>query len=72
MANDRVWIRCATCGERLLWFKFYPVGGAVDGPYVFHDQQKQEAWVTEHLHDRASDPHLAGDPGFALETESDA
>jgi len=68
MANDRVWLRCTTCGDQLLVAKYYPQSWIIWTRGV-----ALERFVAEHLEHHPRDGRwcLAGDPGLAFETESD-
>lgn len=71
MANDRIYLVCKTCKERRMLWKFYPIGGKLDGGYLAEEELLHE-FMYKHLkecHPHAHGMMLKGDPGFLLETE---
>lgn len=43
MSNDRLWIQCTACGEKILLAKYWG-----DRAEVFHPQEKLNEWLTDH------------------------
>ena len=69
MANDRIFIRCTSCNNRLLLTKHYPSMdlGELDKP-----SQNITDWISLHLqhHPKRFSMSLGGEPGLMFETES--
>ena len=70
MANDRIWIRCTTCDERVLLTKHYP---PCDLGELWCNAGGYEKFMTEHLnhHPRRNHMHLDGVTGLVFETDAD-
>ena len=66
MADDRVFIKCKTCGDSRMLMKFFSITGMRAAAGIAE-------WIDGHsqCHPRLYDTTLKGDPGFALLTESD-
>ena len=66
MANDRIYLICATCRAQIVLYKYYPLSGYLWGPDMI------DAFLHDHLstcHPRAG-MTLQGLVGFELATES--
>ena len=65
MANDRVFIKCETCGGWKMLLKFFPTSGLTT-----RDNDILE-WLDTHArcHPRSYNGNLGGDPGYTLHTE---
>jgi len=68
MANDRVFIRCTTCNERVVLTKYYPsmsLGELALSPEAL------SAWLSKHLehHPNLGGMNLGGVSGLVFETE---
>jgi len=71
MANDRIWIRCTSCGERTLLTKHYP---SCELGELFYSDWHYGDWMRTHLghHPRGNDMHLGGYVGLAFEMDDPA
>ena len=71
MSNDRIWIECSTCGEKILLSKHTP---GCDLGCLYHDQSKVIEFITEHLnhHPELFSMDLNGNPGLIFKTDNDA
>ncbi len=45
MANDRLWLRCSKCGDRILMFKYYPCGLG----FIYHSKINLQTFLNDHL-----------------------
>jgi hypothetical protein len=65
MANDRVYIKCKSCGGWKMLLKYYPNTGSTS-----RDNDILE-WLDDHAvcHPKLGEPTLGRDPGFTLHTE---
>ena len=70
MANDRIWMRCTTCDERVLVTKHYPMCDLGE-LWVFSDFREFMSNHLEH-HPNGKKMHLDGNPGLVFETDGDA
>ena len=67
MANDRIFIRCKSCGVRMLLARYYPTGS-----FVYPDGEDLDAYLETHLGAcRGYPSNPAGDPGLELLTEEE-
>ena len=70
MANDRLYIKCKTCGKEQMLAKFYPLDPGI-GP-ITADGGKITRFLLKHMkycHPRRRKMDMGGDPGFVLHTE---
>lgn len=70
MANDRLYMRCRTCGEAKMLAKYYP------GPHSLEiwDSDAMSKWMSDHLECNSGvwcHATMNGDRCFDLFTESD-
>jgi hypothetical protein len=67
MANDRVFIKCKTCGGWKMLLKHYPPTGPAPS------DNNILGWLEKHAacHPHRYEMDLKGDPGFTLHTEDD-
>ncbi len=49
MANDRLWIRCTTCENLYLLYKYYPGGKGYVWPHTDERVAEFEGFIEEHL-----------------------
>ena len=72
MANDRIWIKCTSCGEEILLTKYYP--GLPLGE-LWHEPNMLCSWLEKHLEHHPELPlhslYLKGNPGLVFHTESE-
>jgi hypothetical protein len=69
MANDRISIKCKTCGAEYVIVRYYP-GNIVP---AIEDAETFGEFLIDHLeshHPYGFSQDLHGDPGFVIETES--
>jgi hypothetical protein len=69
MANDRIFIRCTSCGKRVVLTKHYP---SMELGELALSPEKLSVWLSEHLHHHPKQGamFLDGIPGLFFETES--
>ena len=72
MANDRIWIRCTTCDERLLLTKHYP-GCDLEELWSVGPEYIYINFIKRHLahHPHRKEMHLDGVTGLVFETDAD-
>lgn len=46
VANNRMWMVCDACGERILLCKYYPTTRW----YIYHESDKLDSWLESHQH----------------------
>ena len=70
MANDRIWIRCTTCDERILVTKHYP---GFDLEILWYEDTDYSSFMKKHLvhHPNKDEMHLDGVTGLVFETDAD-
>lgn len=69
MANDRIFLRCKYCGDRVFLFKYYPTPTR---SYVPHEAARFDEFLHTHLwgcHPQGGQLHLADESGFDVVTE---